>query len=271
MWPPNIDMNLNADIGKVLRNLFSKEKSKSGDSGKQNPFLKLILSGLVIIVSVVLYVVLVFIPARQDIYMKEGRVDQIGQINNEIATLNEKILSARIALDMAKTQHESLTRLFHTDQELEDLYRNISMLALTHQLLVLKLEKAGEEPVFEMEADIDQHTNDDTEFSESEENYDGGIMDESQSKSTKKKIAYFRLGVKFDISGNYSRYTLFRRDLAKLTKIINIDKETIIVVDSDKKNGEVNVSATLSTYRLPAEDEVYQDGDDMQIMDYYNG
>jgi len=268
-------IDMNADIGEVIKSIFSKDKSKSasGDSGPENPYLKLIITGTIVVISIVLYVIFVFIPAQEEIKIKQGQVDQIEQLRVEIQTVNEEIISATKELALAKAQYEKLTKLFHTDQELEDLYRHISMLALTHNLLVSKLEKAGEEPVFEMVIDQTQSMNGVEEFDDVN-NYDDGMVDDmsmgedpmmgSEGEATpKKKVAYFRFRVKFDITGNYSRYTLFRRDLAKLEKIINIDKETIIVLSSEKQEGKVKVSATLSTYRLPAEGEEYMN-DDLQ-------
>ena len=268
-------IDMNADIGEVIKSIFSKDKSKSasGVSGPENPYLKLIITGTIVVISIVLYVIFVFIPAQEEIKIKQGQVDQIEQLRVEIQTVNEEIISATKELALAKAQYEKLTKLFHTDQELEDLYRHISMLALTHNLLVSKLEKAGEEPVFEMVIDQTQSMNGVEEFDDVN-NYDDGMVDDmsmgedpmmgSEGEATpKKKVAYFRFRVKFDITGNYSRYTLFRRDLAKLEKIINIDKETIIVLSSEKQEGKVKVSATLSTYRLPAEGEEYMN-DDLQ-------
>ena len=46
--------------------------------------------------------------------------------------------------------------------------------------------------------------------------------------------------------------------MAELKKIININQENIVVLESETSKGEVKVSAILATYRLPAnEDEKY--------------
>lgn len=271
-------IDMNADIGEIFKSLFSKggSNSKGGEPRPQNPYAKLIVTGTIVVIMIALYVTLIFIPAQEEIRMKQGQVDQIEQLRMEISNLNEEIISATKELSLAKDQYEKLTKLFHTDQELEDLYRHISMLALTHQLLVSKLEKAGEEPVFEIAIGQTEQIYGDAEFDGGggddfvddgmvEEMSMGGdpMMSENGNSEPKKKVAYFRFRVKFDITGNYSRYTLFRRDLAKLEKIINIDKETIIVMSSEKQEGQVKVSATLSTYRLPAEGEKYMN-DDLQ-------
>jgi Tfp pilus assembly protein PilO len=71
-------------------------------------------------------------------------------------------------------------------------------------------------------------------------------------KDKVKKVAFYEFKVKFEISGNYSDYTKFRKGLAELKKFIDIDVEKIMVLESKTKKGEVKVSTTLAAYRLPA-------------------
>ncbi len=108
------------------------------------------------------------------------------------------------------------------------------MLALSNQLMVSKLEKVGETPVFEVQK--------------------GSGSKKKSTKDEVKKVAYYEFKVRFEISGNYSNYTKFRKGMAELKKIINIDVEKIIVLESKTKKGEVKVSATLATYRFPVND-----------------
>ena len=80
----------------------------------------------------------------------------------------------------------------------------------------------------------------------------GDMSEEGGEKP--KKVAYYELKVEFEISGNYANYTNFRKGLAKLKKIININQEKIIVLESKTKKGEVKVETVLAIYRLPAND-----------------
>jgi Tfp pilus assembly protein PilO len=115
------------------------------------------------------------------------------------------------------------------------------MLALTNQLMVSKIDKQGEEPVFEIEQPQQQ-----------------------EGDSKPKKVAYYEFKVRFEISGNYANYTSFRKGLAQLKKIINIDQEKIIVLQSETKKGEVRVTAVLAIYRLPAnESEKYVNSEEV--------
>lgn len=265
-----MSVDLNADIGVLLKGLFSGKKK-----GEQGPYMKLVITGFILLVLTVVYVIFVFIPAREELQTKQQQVAQIESIREEVVLLNEEITVATAKLAEDKKRYEKMTKLFHTSQELEDLYRHISMLALTHQLLIAKLEKAGEEPVFkvvtpsDLPMDSGPHpaedlVDDNMPLPPSEEDMS---MEGEGADSDLKEVTFYKFKVRFDITGNYSRYTLFRRDLAKMKKIINIDKEVITVLDSEKQRGNVKVSATLSTYRLPANDEERYVREDDQLSD----
>jgi len=128
------------------------------------------------------------------------------------------------------------------------LYRHISMLALTNQLMVSKIDKEGESPVFEIEQPNEDIKTD---------NFTG------DNESKPKKVAYYEFKVRFEISGNYADYTSFRKGLAQLKKIININQEEIIVLQSETKKGEVKVTAVLAIYRIPTESEKYVNSEEV--------
>ena len=181
------------------------------------------------------------------------KISQIQFIQSEINTISDDIIKATKDLSDAQAKYQSLTKLFHTGKELDDLYRHISMLALTNQLMVSKIDKQGEEPVFEIEQPQQQEN-------------EVGLMNDAlgESESKPKKVAYYEFKVRFEISGNYANYTSFRKGLAQLKKIINIDQEKIIVLQSETKKGEVKVTAVLAIYRLPAnESEKYVNSEEV--------
>jgi len=232
-----IDMNM--DIGELVKSLFSKKTSKGAPSILvSNPYAKIIISGIFVLLVIILYVVFVYVPMQEKLEEQQRKISQVHNLKNDIAVLSVRITKAEIKLEAAKKDFNSRTKLFHTDKELEDLYRHISMLALSNHLMVSKLEKVGEKPIFEV---------DETEPSK-----------RKNTKDKVKKAVYYEFKVKFEINGNYSDYTKFRKGLAELEKFINIDVEKIIVLESKTKKGDVKVSATLATYRLPAnESEEY--------------
>ena len=64
-----------------------------------------------------------------------------------------------------------------------------------------------------------------------------------------KKVAYFKIPVSYEITGNYLGYLKFRRALAKSNKVINFDREQITVV----KGAGIKSVGTLSIVGLPDE------------------
>jgi len=260
-------IDMNQDIGAILKNLFAKKAADGAKGAPANPLMKTSIAGGIMVFVIILYVFFIYLPAEEENRIKQEKISQIEFIQSEINTISNDIIKATKDLSDAQAEYQSLTKLFHTGKELDDLYRHISMLALTNQLMVSKIDKKGEEPVFEIEQPQQQQNEDDLMLSvqmpsEGEiQNteplpMDDALIEEDESKA--KKVAYYEFKVKFEISGNYANYTKFRKGLAQLKKIINIDQEKIIVLQSETKKGEVKVTAVLAIYRLPAnESEKY--------------
>ena len=251
-------INMNIDMGSMFKNLFSKG-SKDGKSAPPNPYTKIILAAVVALALIGSYLYFIYLPTVEANKIKEAKIAQIESLQDEIMTLSLGISEAKIKLTEAQTRHKKLTNLFHTDQELEELYRQISLLALSNQLLISKLEKEGESPVVEVTA----LGSDEVSASNDNDNFDDWT-DDDEGDVVKQKVAYYEFKVKFEISGNYANYTKFRKSLAELKKIININKEIITVLQKEDSRGEVSVEAVLATYRLPANDsEKYISSDEV--------
>jgi hypothetical protein len=169
-------------------------------------------------------------------------------LRSEVTVLSDRILKAQADLDEAQKEYERRTTLFHTDKELEDLYGHISMLAMKNQLMVTKIEKGVESPIFEVILSETQSSICDGSSSNTMNSDDFNTQEASQLK----KVAYYEFLVDLEISGNYKNYTNFRNGLAKLKKIINIMRESIVVLESETRRGDVKVVSSIATYRLPA-------------------
>jgi Tfp pilus assembly protein PilO len=287
--------DMNVDIGAVFKKLFSRKGlggKSGGDKQPSDPFVKVIIIGASVLVIVILYLFFVHFPAQEENRIKEEKIAKISDMKSCIAELDNNIIRATKDLSIAQAKYNKLTNLFHSGQELDDLYRHISMLALTNQLMVSKIKKSAESPIFEIEQS--QNNNDvmdappsimpisdangadslngllsacDNIQSSDQMSMDGnmineqnlqdsmlieGMSDEGESKP--QKVAYYELKVEFEISGNYTNYTNFRKGLAKLKKIVNINQEKIVVLQSETKKGEVKVETILAIYRLPTND-----------------
>lgn len=235
-------LDMNVDVGALIKGLFSKKGSKEGVSSAPNPYTKIIMAVIVIIILIASYVYFVYIPTQKDIKIKNQKISQIETIKYEIGTLSNKIKTAQEELELAEIEYERRTKLFHSDKELEDLYGQISLLAMQNKLMVTKIEKGVEMPVFAVGSCNISNNNQDASSAN------------SQQPPQLKKVGYYEFTVDLEISGNYNFYTGFRNGLAQLTKIININTESIVVLESKGGSGGVKVTSAISTYRLPKDE-----------------
>ena len=74
-----------------------------------------------------------------------------------------------------------------------------------------------------------------------------------KKKATKKKsasnIAYYKIPVTFEITGNFLGYIKFKRALSLSKKMLNFDKESIKVVKGDT-TGAIRVTGKLTIVGL---------------------
>lgn len=262
-------IDMNADIGAIFKNIFAKKGMDGVKGAPVNPLMKTFITGGVTAIVIILYVFFIYLPVQEENRVKHEKIVQIEFIQSEINALSDDMVKATKDLSDAQAEYKRLTKLFHTGKELDDLYRHISLLALTNQLMVSKIDKEGESPVFEIEQPQQQPDENNLVMGNAQFPNEGDMQDTEpssllindalgESEPKAKKVAYYEFKVKFEISGNYANYTKFRKGLAQLEKIININQEKIIVLQSETKKGEVKVTAVLAIYRLPAnESEKY--------------
>jgi len=227
-----IDMNV--DVGSLIKGLFSKKESKEGSPSAPNPHVKTLMAVVAVVIVIASYVYFVYIPTQKDLKIKNDKIAQIETIRYEIESLSSSIKVAQEDLELAEIEYDRRTNLFHSDKELEDLYGQISLLAMQNKLMVTKIEKGFEVPIF-----ADGFCTNDDSF----------VNDEGQPQL--QNVGYYEFTVDLEISGNYSFYTNFRNGLAQLKKIIIINSESIVVVESEENTGNVKVTSSISTYRLP--------------------
>ncbi len=258
-------INMKLDVGSLLKGLTAKKK---GGGESQSPYQSAIIAGTLVVILAIAYGYFIYLPGQEEIRQKQAMIDSTEELRGEVLTLTQEILTTKIKLQEDKYRYEELSRLFHDKKELEDLYRNISLLALTYELMVVKLEKGKETPIFKetvvsmddgLMQGFDENADGSDPGMEGQEDFqnESGYSDEGEI--SKKEVAFYKISVRFDFSGDYLNYTYFRKDLAELKKIINIELETIEVPATDGENGNpsdgsVRITTILSTYRFPSSD-----------------
>jgi len=238
-------LDMDIDIGSLIKGLFSKKESKDGAASAPNPHGKTALVVIAVLVFIGLYVYFVYIPTQKELQIKNDKISQIESIKSDIAGLTISIETAEKDLLLAEAEFNRRSKLFHNEKELEDLYGEISLLAMSNKLTITKIEKGIEMPIFS-----EGFCGDDDNLGEelsAEDQYN-----EEEMTDVLQKVGYYEFKVNLEISGNYTQFTNFRNGLAQLTKILNINKESIVVPGgAESKGGEVKVSSIIATYRLP--------------------
>ena len=238
-----IDMNV--DMGAIIKGLFSKKDPKDGPKSPTNPHVKTALVIGVILIAIASYVYFVYLPTKAELKIKNDKIALISTLKYEIESLSSSIEASQLELSIAQEEYKRRTNLFHTGQELEDLYGEISSLAMKNKLTITKIEKGIERPIFSEESCTNG----------SVENVSDGGYDDGIEPPALKRVGYYEFGIFLEISGNYNQFTNFRNGLAQLTKIININKEIIDVPQSAENSaGMVKIASSIVTYRLPVND-----------------
>ena len=186
----------------------------------------LIALGLVV-VSIVVIMTTIYYPYKEDINALEAKYKKIAIMRNEIAQINGKLDIENVLLQEKRREYEKITRIFHSESELEELYESISKLAIRYGLKVAGFSRKKPEAIYEVV-----------------------VKKKKKRKNRDRKITHYKMKVNIDMSGNYLTYMNFRTGLANLKKAVNTEEEAINM-DSENGGGNVKVHLVLSTYRLP--------------------
>jgi Tfp pilus assembly protein PilO len=229
----NIDTTFLQKIqGFFKKNAKTSSKSNSasiarGELGDDSDLVNrnlLIALGL-IVVSIAAIMTTIYYPYKGDINALESKYKKISIMRNEISQINGRIDIEEVLLQERRREYEKITRIFHSESELEELYESISKLAIRHGLKVEGFSRKKPEAIYE-------------------------VITEKKKKNSDRKITHYKMKVNIDMSGNYFSYMKLRTGLAELKKAVNTEEETINI-DSEHGGGIVKVHLVLSTYRLP--------------------
>ena len=205
-------------------NSVSIPKDRSGDNTDLANRNLLISLGLVV-VSIVVIMATIYYPYKEDINALEGKYKKIAVMRDEIAQINGRLDTEEILLQEKRSEYEKITRIFHSESELEELYESISKLAIRYGLKVAGFSRKKPEAIYE-------------------------VITEKKKKNSDRKITHYKIKVNIDMSGNFLSYMKLRTGLAELKKAVNTEEE-MIIIDNEDGGGNVRVYLMLSTYRLP--------------------
>ena len=186
--------------------------------------------------SILLFLIIYYAFVNPKVKFQKERINIMLENEKQITVLGENIVKLNNRIKEIQPEYDKKSKLFHSQKEVEGLYQNISNFASSNNLNIINLNKEDAVPISGAGAGAsNQGQNNDN--------------NQNTGNNQNQNVAYFRIPVSFEITGNYLGYLKFRRALAQSNKVINFDLEKISVV----KGAGINSVGTISIVGLPDE------------------
>ena len=190
--------------------------------------------------SIVLFLIIYYAILNPIVERKKAKLDKMIKTQEETAKFISEIKSKQKKIKKLTPQYKKYSTLFHSRAEVEGLYQTLSEFADDNNLIISKIEKKEIKEVSKSDA----------------------LAEANKKKKKKKKksnkvkkveeIAYYKIPVEFEITGNFLGYIKFKRQISLSKKMLNFDKELIKVVKGDA-TGTIKVTGTLTIVGLADE------------------
>ncbi len=220
----NIDLkNINMDDLKAKVLAFADKKT--------------LIKGGISFGAIVFFLIIYYSILNPIVNTKKAQLEEMTLKQKEVTQFNQEIKANKNKIKKLRPKYEKYSTLFHTRAEVEGLYQTLSEFAGQNGLVISKIEKKKPEEV-------------------SKSDVLGKKKKKKKKKATKKKsaknIAYYKIPVDFEITGNFLGYIKFKRAISLSNKMLNFDKESIKVVKGNT-TGTIKVNGTLTIVGLANE------------------
>jgi Tfp pilus assembly protein PilO len=186
--------------------------------------------------SILLFLIIYYAFVNPKVKFQKERINIMLENEKQITVLGENIIKLNNRIKEIQPEYDKKSKLFHSQKEVEGLYQNISNFASSNNLNIINLNKEDAVPISGALAGAsNQGQNNDN--------------NQNTGNNQNQNVAYFKIPVSFEITGNYLGYLKFRRALAQSNKVINFDMEKISIV----KGAGINSVGTISIVGLPDE------------------
>jgi Tfp pilus assembly protein PilO len=179
--------------------------------------------------AIIFFLIIYYSILNPIVNSKKIKLDDMIVKQNEIIEFTKKIKANKSKIKKLEPDYEKYSTLFHSRAEVEGLYQTLSEFAGQNGLVISKIEKKKPEAISRSD-----------------------ILDKKK-KTTKKKsvnnIAYYKIPVDFEITGNFLGYIKFKRQISLSKKMLNFDEESIKVVQGTSA-GTIKVDGTLTIVGL---------------------
>ena len=189
--------------------------------------------------AIIVFLIIYYSILNPLVNKKKLQLDEMNKKKQETAEFIKDIKTKKKQIKKLTPQYEKYSTLFHTKAEVEGLYEALSYYAGLNNLVISKIEKKAGKGVSKADALASASKK----------------KKKKKKKKTKKKnsdMAYYKIPVNFEITGNFLGYIKFKRALSLSQKMLNFDKESIKVVKGNT-TGAIKVKGTLTIVGLSDE------------------
>ena len=179
--------------------------------------------------AIIFFLIIYYSILNPIVNSKKIKLDDMIVKQNEIIKFNKKIKTNKNKIKKLEPDYEKYSTLFHSRAEVEGLYQTLSEFAGQNGLVISKIEKKKPEAISRSD-----------------------ILDKKKKTTEKKSvknIAYYKIPVDFEITGNFLGYIKFKRQISLSKKMLNFDEESIKVVQGTSA-GTIKVDGTLTIVGL---------------------
>ena len=186
--------------------------------------------------AIILFLIIYYSILNPMVDKRKAKLNDMNKKKAETTQFVKDINKTKKTIKKLTPEYKKHSTLFHTKAEVEGLYQTLSYYAGLNGLVISKIQKEDPKAV-----------------AKSGKASKKKKKKKKKKKATKKKsasnIAYYKIPVTFEITGNFLGYIKFKRALSLSKKMLNFDKESIKVVKGDT-TGAIKVTGKLTIVGL---------------------
>jgi flagellar biosynthesis/type III secretory pathway M-ring protein FliF/YscJ len=185
--------------------------------------------------SIILFLIIYYSILNPMVDKRKSKLDDMNKKKEETAQYVKDIKKTKKTIKKLTPEYEKHSTLFHTRAEVEGLYQTLSYYAGLNGLVISKIQKEDPKAV--------------TKSGKASKKKKKKKKEKATKKKSADNIAYYKIPVTFEITGNFLGYIKFKRALSLSKKMLNFDKESIKVVKGDT-TGAIRVTGKLTIVGL---------------------
>ena len=228
-----MDLKMNID----LKNINMEDiKAKVLQLADKKTLIKIGIS----VGSIIVFLIIYYAILNPMVNKRKLKLDDMNKKKEEIAKYESNIKKKNKTIKKLTPEYKQYSTLFHTKAEVEGLYQTLSYYAGLNGLVISSIKKEVPAAVSKASAPAKK-----------KKKKKKGKKKKKKATKTKSadNVAYYKIPVTFEITGNFLGYIKFKRALSLSKKMLNFDKESIQVVKGDT-TGAIKVTGKLTIVGL---------------------